>query len=738
MEVIKGTNNSAKIASEASDVKIRVLFSGHCAHISTLKQRLDKLQASSAGPFDVLFISSLSLTVLREAINASEPCIPLPGYFLVSSKEEEELAISFAEGSNVSTKTNLIYLGRTGRTDVGGLSVAFCGTPELSDDDFTSILGVGDDEKSSTTTHKIPTDVLITNYWPRGVLNGISVTSELSLYDKDNGHASIAKLVDRLEPRYIYCGGSKSSFPFYQRPAFVTRLGNSSRFISLANVSSSAAVVSPSEPKYLHALKLTPASMMTLNALLKECTPEASVSPYSNGQERRDNASGTISKPVVSGMLGKRTRVDGDISLNRNFDEGGGGRGGGGGGGFSAERAAQILSESPATGAPSGQFFYNIKGGGAGKQGGKSGEEVKVRGPSTTIFVGNVAHAATEADIRGLFRICGEIVSVRIAFDRETKKPRGFCHIEFSTLASSTSAVALNGVSFLGRQLSVSFGDGNNKNASTNQDSKANGGASSTLAGFQKAKGSGDVNPVALECWFCLASPHVEKHLVVSIGNEAYLALPKGGISDDHALIIPIAHHNNLATASPALKNEIALFMKGLTGLFASRSPPLYPLAFERVLRRGGRNDVPLHTHMQVIGLPFEAATRAAATFITEGQYKQIVFERLADDIKLEDAVKPEEGSSSSSISTCEYLFIESFAPSTSSGGQPLVHSRILHKVPAGAKHPVQFAREVVCRVLSKPERLEWKKCVTGTEKESEEASKFRDDFLPFDFTSDL
>jgi hypothetical protein len=61
-----------------------------------------------------------------------------------------------------------------------------------------------------------------------------------------------------------------------------------------------------------------------------------------------------------------------------------------------------------------------------------------------------------------------------------------------------------------------------------------------------------------------------------------------------------------------------------------------------------------------------------------------------------------------------------------------------LHKVPAGAKHPVQFAREVVCRVLSKPERLEWKKCVTGTEKESEDASKLRDDFLPFDFTSDL
>ncbi|XP_032360999.1 CWF19-like protein 1 isoform X2 [Etheostoma spectabile] len=29
-------------------------------------------------------------------------------------------------------------------------------------------------------------------------------------------------------------------------------------------------------------------------------------------------------------------------------------------------------------------------------------------------------------------------------------------------------------------------------------------------------------------CWFCLASPQVEKHLVISIGTHCYLALAKG------------------------------------------------------------------------------------------------------------------------------------------------------------------------------------------------------------------
>lgn len=30
------------------------------------------------------------------------------------------------------------------------------------------------------------------------------------------------------------------------------------------------------------------------------------------------------------------------------------------------------------------------------------------------------------------------------------------------------------------------------------------------------------------KCWFCLASPSVEKHLIIAVGNHAYLALAKG------------------------------------------------------------------------------------------------------------------------------------------------------------------------------------------------------------------
>ena len=51
-------------------------------------------------------------------------------------------------------------------------------------------------------------------------------------------------------------------------------------------------------------------------------------------------------------------------------------------------------------------------------------------------------------------------------------------------------------------------------------------------------------------CWFCLSSPEVEKHLVVSVGTQVYVALAKGGLNKQHVLILPIGHFQSLVTCS--------------------------------------------------------------------------------------------------------------------------------------------------------------------------------------------
>ena len=51
-------------------------------------------------------------------------------------------------------------------------------------------------------------------------------------------------------------------------------------------------------------------------------------------------------------------------------------------------------------------------------------------------------------------------------------------------------------------------------------------------------------------CWFCLGSPEVEKHLVVSVGTHVYVAMAKGPLNEQHVLILPITHFQSLVTCS--------------------------------------------------------------------------------------------------------------------------------------------------------------------------------------------
>ncbi len=61
-----------------------------------------------------------------------------------------------------------------------------------------------------------------------------------------------------------------------------------------------------------------------------------------------------------------------------------------------------------------------------------SSEPKKVSDDLTTVFVGNLTFTTDEDSLRDVFSDCGNIVSVRIARDRESGKSRGFGHVEFS------------------------------------------------------------------------------------------------------------------------------------------------------------------------------------------------------------------------------------------------------------------------------------------------------------------
>ena len=72
-----------------------------------------------------------------------------------------------------------------------------------------------------------------------------------------------------------------------------------------------------------------------------------------------------------------------------------------------------------------------------------------------SVFVGNIVFTAEEDDLRKFFESCGEIESVRLIRDRQTRLGKGFGYVTFSDKKSVKNALAFNGTFFSEREIRV-------------------------------------------------------------------------------------------------------------------------------------------------------------------------------------------------------------------------------------------------------------------------------------------
>jgi RNA recognition motif-containing protein len=72
------------------------------------------------------------------------------------------------------------------------------------------------------------------------------------------------------------------------------------------------------------------------------------------------------------------------------------------------------------------------------------------------LYVGNLPHSTTEADLRSVFEVHGAVDKVSIVTDRETGRSRGFAFVEMTDSSEADKAMAaLNGTELGGRVLTV-------------------------------------------------------------------------------------------------------------------------------------------------------------------------------------------------------------------------------------------------------------------------------------------
>lgn len=207
------------------------------------------------------------------------------------------------------------------------------------------------------------------------------------------------------------------------------------------------------------------------------------------------------------------------------------------------------------------------------------------------------------------------------------------------------------------------------------------------------------------KCWFCLASPNVEKHLVISIGENFYLALAKGPLNEYHVLILSVTHIQSVSLLSQEDFDELEKFKEALRQFFKSKRMTV--CFFERNYKS---------PHLQV--------NAVAMTNDLEWQLKSTV-EDKAEEYNLQFETVPKLTAPTLLPPQGPYFALE------------LPEDKPTYITRQMKQFPLHFGRDIFCAegLLNCEEKVDWKQCLLEKDQEEETVKKFREEFKPFDFT---
>ncbi|KAL0946817.1 hypothetical protein HGRIS_012986 [Hohenbuehelia grisea] len=224
------------------------------------------------------------------------------------------------------------------------------------------------------------------------------------------------------------------------------------------------------------------------------------------------------------------------------------------------------------------------------------------------------------------------------------------------------------------------------------------------------------------ECWFCLSNPRLAKHLIVSIGSECYVTLPRGQIvptqsaadkvdvpGGGHVLIIPIAHYPTLTTIpdalAPPIIDEIQRYKTALRAFYSKHGCATVLFEVGRLSAKGG------HAHIQAVPIPRALQDKVRDAFVATGRQQGVDF---ADD--------PAEAMAAARGGRHGYFRVE-----LPDGGE------MVHIMRDTVPFSIQFGRQVLVELLDRPDRLDWKACALPDDEDKADADAFKAAFAAFD-----
>jgi diadenosine tetraphosphate (Ap4A) HIT family hydrolase len=225
-------------------------------------------------------------------------------------------------------------------------------------------------------------------------------------------------------------------------------------------------------------------------------------------------------------------------------------------------------------------------------------------------------------------------------------------------------------------------------------------------------KGEGIAAVKRDQCWFCLASPDVEAHLIVSVGTHFYVAADKGPLADGHMLLLPIQHVASLVELPREADAELETLMSAVQRCYAASG--CGAMFYERNLATRG----PRHMHVQCVPVPLAQLAAAHAAWIEQGRARRVAFEPLPEGQDLRGAV-----------GNAHYISVRF------SDGRRLLH---LQRGSQPDDNATRFPRDVCAQIVGAPERANWQASRLAPDKEAAMVTALKERFKPFDpFPSD-
>lgn len=301
---------------------------------------------------------------------------------------------------------------------------------------------------------------------------------------------------------------------------------------------------------------------------------------------------------------------------------------------------------------------------------------------SKPLLLSNLDYNLTENEIKNfLITKYGSIKSIKFLKNKESNKFNGKAIIEFNNISSMNEMLNNNGKDKLNNRI-IKVVVYTPKNQINNNPNNIN----------NNINVNTNNNMRIADCWFCYENNEkLEIKFIIKNFDNFYVAYPKGPIDKYHFLIIPKIHISSFVELSKDEKIEGEMIIQLITDYLNSKGYNY--ISFEKNLKYNYSNT--LHMLINIVGIEkslIEKINDFTENFLIEEKINDFFVsfnEKFLDTYKEKD----------------EYIYMN--IPKIYK--QKIVRKIILIKT---KEYKIDYPRKLVCNLIKKEERLNWKNTI--------------------------